>query len=121
MAKLSMVTVDTPDARALATWWADRLGGHIVVDMDGYYCIVQAPEVPIALGFQYVENAAPGKNRIHFDFNRSPEEDREEMIAQWVAAGAEHLGRRGEEGFFWDTFADPQGNQFCIADPESHA
>ena len=44
--------------------------------------------------------------------------DRERIVAEWVAAGATHLGRRGEEGFLWDTFADPDGNEFCIDDPE---
>jgi hypothetical protein len=38
-------------------------------------------------------------------------------VAEWVEAGAAHLGRRGEEGFSWDTFADPHGNEFCIGDP----
>jgi len=117
MIKLGMVTVDTLEPRPLAAWWAERLGGEIVMDMEGWFCVVRAPEVPVALGFQKIEDPTPGKNRLHLDLERTPDEDREQMIAAWVAAGAKHLGPRGEEGFRWDTFEDPDGNQFCIADP----
>ncbi|WP_336651297.1 MULTISPECIES: VOC family protein [unclassified Leucobacter] len=117
MIRLGMITVDTEDPRPLAAWWAERLGGEIVHDAEGWFCIVRAPEVPVALGFQRVEKVAAGKNRMHLDLDRSADVDREQMVAEWVGAGAVHLGRRGEQGFSWDTFADPAGNEFCIGDP----
>lgn len=117
MIKLGMVTVDTLDPRPLAAWWAERLGGEIVMDMEGWFCVVRAPGSPAALGFQKIDDPTPGKNRMHLDLVRTPEEDREQVIADWVSAGATHLGLRGEEGFHWDTFEDPHGNQFCISDP----
>jgi hypothetical protein len=78
---------------------------------------VKVPHTSVVLGFQKLEEVTPGKNRMHLDLNRGPEIDREQMVAEWVAAGATHLGYRGEEGFHWDTFADPHGNEFCIGDP----
>jgi len=117
MIQLGMITVDTTDARSLAAWWAERLGGEIQADMDGWFCIVKVPGASVVLGFQKLEEVTPGKNRMHLDLNRSPDVDREEMVADWVAAGATHLGLRGEESFHWDTFADPHGNEFCIGDP----
>jgi catechol 2,3-dioxygenase-like lactoylglutathione lyase family enzyme len=116
MIQLGMTTIDTPDPRGLAGWWAERLGGRIVQDFDGFFCMVQAPGLPLALGFQKVDAPTPGKNRLHLDFNRSADEDRVQLVGEWVAAGARHLGLRGEEGFAWDTFADPDGNEFCIGD-----
>ena len=115
--QLGMIAVDTTDARSLAAWWAERLGGVIQADMDGWFCIVNVPDASVALGFQKLEEVTPGKNRMHLDLSRSADVDREEMVAEWVAAGATHLGVRGEEGFHWDTFADPHGNEFCISDP----
>lgn len=117
MIRLSMVTIDTADPRTLAGWWAERLGGEIVHDADGWFCMVSAPNAPVALGFQKVEDPTPGKNRLHLDLDRSPDVDRDVMVAEWIAAGATHLGHRGEADFFWDTFADPAGNEFCIGDP----
>lgn len=117
MINLGMVTIDTPDPRALAAWWAERLSGEIVFDSDGWFCIVRAPGAPVALGFQRVEDSTPGKNRLHLDFDRSADVERDAMVQEWVNAGATHLGARGEADFAWDTFADPAGNEFCIGDP----
>lgn len=116
MISLGMVTIDTGAPRELAAWWAERLGGEIVQDHEGYFCVVRAPEMPVALGFQLVEDPTPGKNRLHLDFDRGTA-SREDVIAAYVAAGAEHLGTRGEAGFQWDTFSDIHGNEFCIGDP----
>ena len=112
-----MVTVDTEDPRRLAAWWAERLDGEIILDSDGWFSIVKAAGASVSLGFQKLETPTPGKNRMHLDLVRDEEDDRESMIAEWVSAGATHLGQRGEAGFSWDTFADPDGNEFCISDP----
>ena len=117
MVALGMITIDSSDARRLAAWWAERLGGEIVADYDGYFCMVQAPGLPIPLGVQLVEAPTPGKNRIHLDLSRSADEERDALVAAWVAAGAAHLGERGDSDFRWDTFADPDGNEFCISQP----
>lgn len=116
--QLDMVTFDTHNARELATWWAERLNGELTDDADGWFCMVNAASLPVTLGFQVVDDPTPGKNRIHLDFSRDATEDRDGMIATWVETGATHVGRRSEEGFAWDTFADPHGNEFCIGDPE---
>ncbi|MBO1900854.1 VOC family protein [Leucobacter weissii] len=117
MIRLGMVTLDTRDPRPIAAWWAERLGGEIVFDADGWFSIVSAPDSAVNLGFQRVGDPTPGKNRMHLDLDRSAGEDRERMVAEWVAAGAVHLGQRGDADFGWDIFQDPDGNQFCIGDP----
>lgn len=116
MVQLGMITLDTSDPRRIAGWWAERIGGRIEFDADGWFCIVRADAFPVALGFQRVDDPTPGKNRLHLDLVREPADDREAIIADWVAAGAVHLGKRGEDAFAWDTFSDPDGNEFCIAD-----
>lgn len=117
MIRLGMVTLDTTDPKPIAEWWASRLGGEVVFDADGWFCMVRAPEVPVALGFQKVDDPTPGKNRMHLDLDRSPDTDRDALVREWVEAGAEHRGRRGDESFAWDAFVDPDGNEFCIGDP----
>ncbi len=115
MVKIGMVTVDTTDARALAGWWAERLGGSVMDQHDGWFCMVTAPDTGVVLGFQKIDDPTPGKNRLHFDIERDAGTDREALVAEWVSAGATHLGQRGDDAFHWDTFADPDGNEFCIA------
>lgn len=118
MIKLGMITTDTTDARELAGWWAKRLGGQIVDDLDGWFCIVRIPESSVTLGFQKVSEVTPGKNRVHLDLDRSLDADRASSVAEWVAAGATHLASVTEAGLSWDTFLDPHGNEFCLGDPE---
>ena len=115
MSALNMITFDTPDPRRLARWWADRLGAEMVLDADGFFCILAVPGWSTNLGFQFVESPTAGKNRVHLDLGWDEGQEREQGVAAWVDAGAEHLGQRGEADFHWDTFADPDGNQFCIS------
>ncbi|WP_110207178.1 VOC family protein [Nocardioides daejeonensis] len=115
MPTLAMITFDSTDPRALAAWWATRLGGEITLDADGFFCIVTVPEWTTSLGFQLVESPTPGKNRAHLDLGRDEGVDRAASVASWIAGGARHLGERGEGDFRWDTFADPDGNEFCVS------
>lgn len=120
MIQLGMITFDTDDARGLASWWAKRLDGTLIDEAEGWFCMVTAQGLPVTLGFQKIENPTPGKNRLHLDFSRSEDVSREQLIAEWTAAGATHLGTRGmPDGseFTWDTFSDPAGNEFCISQP----
>lgn len=115
---LGMITVDTTDARALATWWAERFGATVADDNDGWFCTVSGGGLPLTLGFQRVADPTPGKNRLHFDLNLAPGgQSRPEAVAEFVAAGATELRTQEMPGFAWTVLADPDGNQFCIGDP----
>jgi hypothetical protein len=111
-----MITIDTLEPRRLSDWWAERLGGETIFDGEGHFSIISVPGWSVNLGFQKVEDPTPGKNRIHLDLDWAQGEERESGIAAWVEAGATHLGQRGENDFHWDTFTDPEGNEFCIGD-----
>ena len=120
-ATLSMITVDTTDTRRLATWWAERLGGEVAYEYEHWFSIVTVPGWTANLGFQHIEAPTPGKNRVHIDLSWPLGTDRGQGVAEWVDAGATHLGLRGDAEMQWDTFEDPDGNQFCIAHPAEHA
>ena len=109
---LAMVTTDSTDPGPLAAWWAEQLGGTIVADNGGFYYMVQVPAGPM-LAFQQVEATSPGKNRLHLDLVSA---DRPAQVEQLVAAGASKIADRDGGGFWWTTLADPQGNEFCVAD-----
>jgi len=119
MARLGMVTVDCADARALAEWWAARLGGHVIDHSDEWFCMVMHGEGQPLLGFQKVADPTPGKNKMHLDLTATAEEGgRAAASKAFVQAGAIFLSTQGEPGGFqWDVLSDPEGNQFCIADP----
>ena len=93
----AMITCDTTDALALATWWAEQTGGTITEENDGWYVIVSVPDSP-TLAFQKVEDPTPGKNKVHLDLTST---DVDAEVDRLVAAGATLVERRGEEGFRW--------------------
>lgn len=110
--QLEMITVDSTDAETLARWWAEQLGATVAETHDGWFVILSGGGLPLALAFQKVEEVTPGKNRIHLDLTA---EDIEAETGRLADAGATLLGRHGDEDFRWVTMADPQGNQFDVA------
>ncbi|WP_372698105.1 VOC family protein [Arthrobacter sp. JSM 101049] len=110
--KLGMVTVDTTDAVALAGWWAEQTGAAITQENDGWFVVLEGGGLPVMLSFQKVDHPTAGKNRIHLDLGA---DDLDAEVDRLLAAGATLIGRRGDEAFRWVTLADPQGNEFDVA------
>ncbi len=106
---IGMVTIDSSDPAPLARWWAERLGAPIVQENDGWFFVIGSTPT---LAIQHVDDPSPGKNRVHLDLNAS---DLDAARAELLGAGATLVAERGDESFRWVTLADPQGNQFCIA------
>ena len=112
---LGMVTTDTTDARALATWWSQQTEAEVHDLYDGDFVMLMGGTLPVRLAFQQVDEVAPGKNRLHLDLT-APDLDAE--VGRLVAAGASLVARRGDESFRWVTLADPQGNEVCVSGPD---
>ncbi|WP_029288019.1 VOC family protein [Cellulomonas sp. HZM] len=109
---LGMVTFDTTDAPALARWWARQTGGTVDSAYGDGFVLVRAVDDGPVLGFQQVPDPTPGKNRVHLDL-AAP--DREAEVERLLADGATLVARRGTDDFPWVVLADPDGNQFCVA------
>ena len=107
-----MITTDTADPEPLATWWAEQTGAAIVQNHGGEFIVVAGGTLNLLLAFQKVPDPTPGKNLVHVDWTAA---DLDAEVDRLVSAGASVVGRRGDENFHWVTFADPQGNQFCVA------
>ena len=108
---VGMITFDTLDAVGLARWWARQTGGTVADDADGWFVVVRVPAGPM-LAFQKVTDPTPGKNRVHLDLSAP---DRDAWVERLVADGATLVDRHEEGGFVWIVLADPDGNQFCVA------
>lgn len=108
---VGMITFDTTDAAGLADWWARHTGGTVRDDSGGWFVMVTQPAGP-TLAFQRVPDPTPGKNRVHLDLHVP---DRHATAAGLLADGATLVAERAEHGFAWTVLADPDGNQFCVA------
>ena len=139
MAKQIQITYDCGDVHRLCDWWAARLG-YVVADTDEVVRdlldagVITADDVmthdgrlvfatgaaasdPDGLGprlyFQAVAEPKSAKNRVHLDISRGDQE-LDEAIAEYVAAGAAFTGYGEHPGNRWAVMADPEGNEFCI-------
>jgi hypothetical protein len=106
---LKNVTVDCRIPRELADWWITVLGGSLTADHDDFVFITAGP---VSLGFQRVEDVTPGKNRLHLDLMA---DDREKECDRLQNLGATYVGEHQVADVQWTVLADPEGNQFCVA------
>lgn len=141
MAIALQIVIDCSDPKRLATFWSAALGYKIQDPPTGFTsweAFLEAQQVPVSewenfsavvdpdkkgprIYFQRVPEPKTVKNRLHLDVNASSSFPAEESLAQVEATvqrlsalGAHELYRRAENGDFWVTMADPEGNEFCV-------
>jgi hypothetical protein len=94
-------------SHAIASWWADVLGGVLVDDERGFSWVEQIPSCPWeSFDWSGVPEPKTVKNRLHIDVTT---DDLEALVAH----GATVLHPKGEGGIGWTVLADPDGNEFC--------
>jgi hypothetical protein len=121
---ISHTSVDCHNAYELSEWWKPVLG---YVDIDGdpnlpghEECMIRDPENGHQVLFIEVPEPVRGKN-WHFDVRpreRSRDEEVEWLRSHGATEVADHRGNHGP-GSGWVTFADPEGNQFCVLRTEA--
>jgi hypothetical protein len=126
MARIDSITVDAKHPAALARFWAAALEGYAVRAYDAAEIKRLAslgftpdtdPTVMVdgpgpSLCFQKMPGQPRGRNRWHLDLRAGP---RDAEVARLVALGASV--REVRDG--WTTLLDPEGNPFCVLDPET--
>jgi predicted enzyme related to lactoylglutathione lyase len=112
------VTFDCADPPALAGFWSEALG--VPVDADGgpFFRTLGMTDPSVSPKFMFLMVAEPktAKNRMHLDFTT---DDKEQEARRLVALGATRLADHDEYGLSWIVLADPEGNEFCVANRRS--
>jgi hypothetical protein len=116
------VAFDCHDADLLSTFWCAALGSSVV----GRWSDARGKQyVELGLGdgvhdgvllLQPVDEAKPGKNRLHLDLSPTDTTQAGE-VARLVALGAKQLDDDPDQP--WVVLADPEGNEFCVLPPRS--
>jgi catechol 2,3-dioxygenase-like lactoylglutathione lyase family enzyme len=120
---IAHTTVDCHNAYELSEWWKPVLG---YVDLDGdpnrpghEECMIRDPESGHRLLFIEVPDTDLPAKRVHFDV-AARHGTRDDEIVRLRALGATEIAdRRSEGGRGWVTFADPEGNEFCVIRSEA--
>lgn len=117
---VSHTTIDCRNAYELSEWWKPVLG---YVDIEGdpnlpghEECMIRDPETGHRLLFIEVPDDKVVKNRLHLDLaprSGSRDAEVEVLIGLGASVVADRRGTHGP-GSGWVTFADPEGNEFCL-------
>ena len=112
--RLSAVTLDCPDAGALATFYAEITGGTVTVQDEGWACVatsggrIYLQTVPGHTAPTWPTGPVPAQ--AHLDLVVA---DRDAADARVLAAGATRYGSQPNAGQC-TVYADPAGHPFCL-------
>ncbi len=107
------VTFASLDPYALATFWAQVVGGRLQDDDSPGDPAALVTSAGPPLLFEQVPDGKTVKNRVHLDLQ--PKATRDEEVARLVALGASVVADRTRpDGTGWVVLADPEGNELCI-------
>ncbi|MEU8569574.1 VOC family protein [Streptomyces pathocidini] len=108
------VTIDCADPHALATWWAQVLGGSLGDDDFPGDPAAVLTTATAALLFIRVDDRKSVKNRVHLDL-QPDDRTRDDEVERVLSLGATLQGdHRRADGTGWVTLYDPEGNEFCV-------
>lgn len=111
--RIGAVTIDSVDPDSLIPFWTEIAGVEVAERYPDYIFTTKIPGNHIRLAFQRVPEEKSSKNRLHLDMSHP---DREALIARILELGGSRIADRGDEAFSWTVLADPEGNEFCVAD-----
>ena len=118
--RLQAIALDCPDPVRLAEFYAELLGGEIVIDPDEPDWVEVRGFEGTALGFQRVSDYQPPvwpgqqqPQQMHLDFDVDDIEADEKRV---LDLGATVLERTDQlrPGTNWRVYADPAGHPFCL-------
>jgi predicted enzyme related to lactoylglutathione lyase len=118
--ELLAFTIDTPDAGALARFYADLTGSAVTGDYPEYG-YASASVLGSAINFQTVADYSrpewPGQThpqQFHLDFRVT---DLDAATEHAVTLGAA-VAPEQPEGATWRVMIDPDGHPFCLCPPQ---
>jgi predicted enzyme related to lactoylglutathione lyase len=114
-----VVVIDCSNLDRSSRFWAGVLGYTTGSATDLPYRTLLPPGGQgIEVLLQRVPEAKHGKNRLHLDLRTA---DLDAEMTRVLALGATVLTDRPTEegGLRWHILADPDGNEFCILEPQN--
>lgn len=109
------ITIDCRNPEGAAAFWAAALGYDKAEVLSGWVFLSRTDSSLPKLLLQPVPEAKTAKNRVHLDIV-TPDIEQEATRLERLGARRIEAGPHSEDGFHWIVMADPDGNEFCVAD-----
>ena len=118
--KMAAVVINARDVERVVDFWKSLLEVGERQRVPGFVWLERQHGASVSLAVQHVDDPTEGRNRLHLDFGSS---DAAATAGRITDLGGEELERHEIRGFHWTVFADPEGNEFCVAqaDPDDYA
>jgi len=116
---VAAVTFDCANAAALAGFWSEAIGVPLdkgemgASEFFASIGMTEPGEAVPAMMFIQVPEGKTVKNRVHLDMKA---QDRAAEVDRLVSLGATVIQDNDEYNVRWTTLADPEGNEFCVAE-----
>ncbi len=116
--RLVHLVVDATEPTRMARFWAAALGWEVAKEVAVWPAGFTYPDpVALPLVFVCVPEAKSGKNRVHLDLATESAEQQEAQLQRLLDLGAV-LADIGQGDVPWQVLTDPEGNEFCLLDPQ---
>ncbi len=111
------LAMDANDVKALAEFWC-AAASYEVSQSDYPYVAVLDTESSSQPGIiiLQVPEGKSAKNRLHMEFDAS---DLKSEAERMIGLGATLVAEREFYGTNWIVMQDPEGNEFCLVNPEN--
>ena len=109
---MASVVLNAFDLEAVAGFWGALLGVEPDLKLPGFIRLAPQAGLGVGVSVQAVADRSPERNRVHLDLaSGDPDGTRPRVIA----LGGKEVASHTAAGFEWTVFADPEGNEFCVA------
>jgi len=109
------LVIDSADPELLGRFWSEVLG-YEVEDSTDDDVFITGPDGGPGILFLKNPDGKRGKNRVHLDV--TPEGDQMAEVARLEQLGATRVNIGQSDHCSWVVMADPEGNEFCVLDPD---
>lgn len=119
--RLVQIAMNAQDDSALGRFWAEVLGWTVSSEEPGVTNLepeeyVYPDPVAVCVDILSVPDSKTVKNRVHVDLASTSAAHHAELVARLKDLGATPLDL-GQGDVPWTVMADPDGNEFCVAEP----
>ena len=119
LVRLANLAWNANDPHALARFWVEALRWELSGEEDGVVSLRATDGTSFEFDFAPVPERKAGPCRLHVDLTTTSVEDQEQAVARLLELGARHLDVGQGPDARHVVLADPEGNEFCIIEPEN--